>query len=227
MRRKLSRTAMGLVAVAVVAAGTLRAAADPMELPRLSPDAEPAKSTGWGWDGKAGVDPHRSNVPTALVPGAPLPGDGTGTGWASINLPGSDLVWQKASIDARVDPAQQAQVGVTFRKPIAAAGGVSLSLENSYSVTRRIESPSPVPQIQPNEPPAQNWGTGSAVRLDINKTSLSVGTALSSADNQWHNKIGVEREIFKGFSVTSEVTSVGTSSAGSGAGVGAKYKLQW
>jgi hypothetical protein len=54
-----------------------------------------------------------------------------------------------------------------------------------------------------------------------------VGAALSSADNQWHSKVALEREIFKGLSVTSEVTSVGTSSAGASAGVGAKYKLQW
>src|SRR5262245_24397168 len=113
MRHDLPRAAMGLAVVAVMAAaGMLRAAAEPMELPRLSRDAEPAKSSGLGWDGKAGVDPHRPNAPTSLVPGAPLPGDGTGTGWASINLPGSDLMWQKASIDARVDPAQQAQLGV-------------------------------------------------------------------------------------------------------------------
>jgi len=228
MRHELPRTTMGLAVVAaVVAVGTMPAAAEPMELPRLSRDAEAANRTGSGWDGKAGVDPHLTNAPTVLVPGATLTNDGTGTAWASINLPGSDLVWQKASIDARVDPAQQAQVGVTFKKPIVSAGGVSLTLENSYSLTRHIETPSPVPQIQPTEQAAQNWGAASAVRLDVNKTSLSVGAALSSADNQWHSKVALEREIFKGLSVTSEVTSVGTSGTGASAGVGAKYKLQW
>ena len=166
------------------------------------------------------------------MPGAAPIQDGSGTGWASISLPGSELIWQKASIDARVDPAQQAEVGVTLKRPIASTAGVALTLENSYSVTRKIETApsaaaaaqSPLPMT---EPAAQSWGAGSAVRLDINKTSLSVGSSLSSVDNQWRNKVALEREIFKGFSVSSEVTSVGTSNTGASAGVGAKYKLKW
>src|SRR5262249_44477528 len=185
----------------MLATATMSVAAEPMELPRLSRDGETSKPTIWDRDGKAGVDPHRSTAPTALVAGAAAVNDGTGTGWASVTLPGSDLVWQKASIDARVDPAQQAAVGVTLKRPIATTGGVALTVENSYSVTRRIDTPSPVSQA--GEQPAQNWGTGGAVRLDINKTSLSVGTSVSSADNQWHNKVGLEREIVKGLSVSS------------------------
>jgi hypothetical protein len=228
MFREFEHRASQLVlVVAMFAAGTIPAAAEPWELPRLSREDAPQRP--WNWDGKAGVDPYRSKAPTALVPGAAPTPDGSGTGWASVNLPGADLIWQKASIDARIDPTQQAQFGVTVKRPIASAGGVAVTLENSYSVSRRIEAaPSPVTtQSLPTTEPPQSWDAGSAVRLDIIKTSLSVGSSLSSIDNQWRNKVAVERELFNGFSVSSEVTSVGTTSASASAGVGAKYKLKW
>jgi hypothetical protein len=103
-------------------------------------------------------------------------------------------------------------------RPIATIGEAALTLENSYSLTRRIDGASPA---HTPEQAWQTWEAGNAVRLAIRDTSVSIGTSLSSYDT-WRGKVGLSHEILKGLSISSEVTT-GTADAS----INAEYKLNW
>jgi hypothetical protein len=99
-------------------------------------------------------------------------------------------------------------------------GEAALTLENSYSLTRRIDGASPAPSP---EQAWQTWEAGNAVRLAIRDISVSIGTSLSS-DDRWRGKVGLSHEILKGLSISSEVA---TGTADADASINAEYKLKW
>jgi hypothetical protein len=225
MLQEIRRTALRFaVAAGVAATATTNAIAEPLDLPRLPRESNDQVSPNGvmaEWDNEFGVDPNRPVDAMALAPGALPPHDGTGTAWASISAPASTLGWKKASIKARLNPAEQAEVGVTLERPIASLGEAALTLENSYSLTRQIAAASPIPQ--PPEQASHTWEAVNAVRLDIQDTSVSIGTSLSS-DDTWRGKVGLSHEILEGLSISTEVT---TGSDDADASINAEYKLKW
>jgi hypothetical protein len=232
-RRLALATALLLAAAALEAA---KAVAEPMEFPAMPRSAaapkapEAAPSAFAGWDGKVGVDATPTAAPVALSPGATAADNQTGAGWATISLPSLPAAWDKASIDARINPADQAAVGIKLKQPVAKVGDFGVTIENNYSVSRPVDGDAhlklpelPTQSITPT--PAQSWQAGSALRLGTADTSVSFGSALSSDDRNWHSKMGFSHKLAPGLSISTEISDVETRETT--ASVTAGYKVKW
>jgi hypothetical protein len=175
------------------------------------------------WDAKVGVD-FGLTAPTdpALPPAEPLaPRErSSGVAWSQVAVPGPKLPlgWDKTSIEARIDSAaERGKVSTTFSRSLP-LNGVTVTLENSYSLSQSLANgppshpaPMPSPGVQGLAGP-QNWGTEQAVKIKIlpTDTTFSAGTSLSSAQNQWHHQLGAEQKIYGPLNVTTSVTDPGS-----------------
>jgi hypothetical protein len=179
------------------------------------------------WDGKAGIDYRKPSIPGAdfqpdhLAAGS-LSDQSTGVAWATITGGQLPLGWDKASVETRVDPAQdQGMVGTTFSRSVPSLVGddVSVTLQNDVSMTRTL----------PNAPtPTHSWATSQALRFNIlpTDTSVSLGAGISSGEDKWLRSLSAEQKLFGGpVSVTGSVseTPVGEHSKSLKAG----FKRTW
>jgi hypothetical protein len=198
------------------------------------------------WDTKIGSDVHLAR-PVSPVPSENLllgttPDQSSGAVWGNVTMPGlRPLGWDKTSIEARVDTGkEEGKLGATLSRAVPVSKDLSVTLQNSYSVTRPLAEAGPQTPILPLTanasgtgpvPPAAGtssiWATGQSVRLNINPsgTSLSAGVATSTADDEWHNKLSVEQTLFGPLKVTTSVEDAG--SAASKKSITAGFKRAW
>lgn len=198
------------------------------------------------WDTKIGSDVHLAR-PTSPVPSENLlfgttADQSSGAIWGNVTMPGLlPLGWDKTSIDARVDAGKdEGKLGATLSRAVPIGKSLSVTLQNSYSVTRPIAEASPETTILPLVANAPNtapvaptagtsaiWSTDQSVRLNISPsgTSLSAGTATSTADGQWHNKLNIEQTLFGPLKITTSVEDAGT--AASKQSISAAFKRVW
>lgn len=176
------------------------------------------------WDTKVGVDVDlAAPLSTTSSPESHLDGPwtrdrSTGAGWASIAMP-APAGWDKAALEARVDPAQdQGRVTTRLSKSLPLGSGGRVTVKNGYSVTEAI--PNPVtgttlstpytpPLAKPATTASTTVATDHAVSLDIlpSATTLSVGAKLSTADDRWLRSLSAEQKLFGGpLSVTGTVS---------------------
>jgi hypothetical protein len=171
-----------------------------------------------------------------------LPGttpQSTGTVWSNITIPGAAKVWDKTTIEARVDPVQdQGKVGATLSRSVSLGHDLSVTLQNSYSVAHALTEHPPaattatvtaVGSPPPTGPPssAPIWTADQSVRLNLNGsgTTLSAGGGTSNLDDQWHNKLSVEQTLFGPLKVTTSVEDAGSSA--NKKSVTAAFKRAW
>jgi hypothetical protein len=215
-----------------------------------NPDGSVALSVGrrlseWepaAWEAKVGTDvklssDRGSSASENFLSG--LPADqSSGAVWAKVIMPSVvPSVWDKTAVEARVDAGQeQGKLGATLSRSVPIGRSLSVSLQNTYSVTRSLadrvaETPS-LPIIA-NPLPANavdgsaTWAAGQSVRLNIDPsgTALSVGGARSSADEQWHNKLSLEQSLFGPLKVTTSIEDAGTTA--SKKSISAAFKRVW
>lgn len=189
------------------------------------------------WDATVGTDLGLRNAPS--ITNSPDPwsaGDrdrrGSGAAWASVGL-----VPNFATVDARVDPGNdQGRVGTTFKYTKPVGNHVSVTLQNSYSVTETFSAssataPSDVPMMSVPVPSGiatpQVWGSEKAAKFDYLPTGTSFGAkvANSSTDPVTHNQLSAEQKVYGPLNVTTAVTDVGQS--GSSKSITARFKLNW
>jgi hypothetical protein len=171
-----------------------------------------------GWEAKAGVD--------GVAPPSPIPpepwtsGPASGAAWANVTAPGLDLPlsWDKASVETRLDPAQeQGKLGTTFSRSVPVGEKLSVTLQNGFSVTQTLGAAA-VPPASSTPAPAtgsasQVFGNSETVRLGIlpTDTTLALGAAKSSTDDKWLRSLGAEQKLFGGpFSVSGSVNETPT-----------------
>src|SRR4030095_5894582 len=104
------------------------------------------------WDARIGVDMTVARQGTAttsallsekLANGGSLP-QSSGTAWAAITAPGVASIWDKTSVEARVDPGQeQSKLGTSLSKSVPLTDQYSLTLQNSYNVIQQGVVPVP------------------------------------------------------------------------------------
>jgi hypothetical protein len=185
------------------------------------------------WDTKVGADMNvASNTPLTSgdVWARKAIGDtqsmqSTGSAWANMTAPGLGNIWDKTSIEARVDPSQeQSKVSTSVSKtmPIGSQP-YAVTVQGGYNI---IDSA--VPLVGVNGRP-----TNRAAELDQQTklefkdtgTSLLAGQTMSTMDDKWLRRIGAEQKLFGGVSVTGAVsqTADGTASKSVTAG----YKYNW
>jgi hypothetical protein len=201
--------------------------------PNGSSDVSVKQSLSAFLDAKVGADMTVTGPPQTLTEaqllserlanGGSLP-QSSGTAWAAITAPGAGPIWDKTSVEARVDPSQdQTKLGTSLSKSLPFSEQYSLSLENGYNLIE--QGVVPVPGIIGR--PAQNYQTDQTAKLSINETgtSFSAGQSLSSTDDKWLRKVGAEQKLFGGVSISGSIgeTPLGTTNKSVTAG----FKQSW
>lgn len=158
-----------------------------------------------------------------LANGGSLPQSG-GSAWASISAGGVASIWDKTSVEARVDPgADQSKVGTSLSKSVPLSEQYSLTLQSGYNLIQ--QGVVPVPGIDGH--PSRSSETDQSARLSVNDTgtSITAGQTLSTSDDKWLRRIGAEQKLFDGVTVSGSVgeTAQGTINKSIGAG----YKRSW
>lgn len=148
-----------------------------------------------------------------------------GSVWASLNAPGVGGIWDKTSLDARIDPsADQNRLGTAISKTIPMDNNqYALTVRNGYAVTQPLDAP--IAGLGPR--------TGRSIEIDRSAklefrdtgTSLIAGESLSTADNRWLGRLGAEQKLFGGVSISG--TYAQTADGASNKSLTAGYKYHW
>jgi hypothetical protein len=183
------------------------------------------------WDTRIGADMTVTRQPSTMsellsekiANGGSEP-QSSGTAWAAVTAPGVATIWDKTSIEARVDPAQdQSKLGTSLSKSLSLSQQYSLTLQNGYNVIQQGFVPAPGMAGHAT----RNYETEQSAKLSITDTgtSFSAGQTLSSIDDKWLRKIGAEQKLFGGVSLSGSIseTPLGTASKSISAG----FKQSW
>jgi hypothetical protein len=202
-------------------------------------------STEWQateFDAKVGTDvtlaaPRGSSASENFLRGATTD-QSSGVLWAKVTMPGFlPSIWDKTSIEARVDPGQdQGKLGATLSRSMPVGRDLSISLQNTYAVAHSLPdrvTETPAVPVMANPLPSTaldgsaSWTAGQSVQLNFapSRTALSVGGALSSTDAQWHNKLSLEQSLFGPLKITTSIEDAGT--AASRKSITAAFKRAW
>lgn len=188
------------------------------------------------WDAKIGADLGLAgNNPVTYQPLEPLDAysrrNTGGAAWASIG------VTDAASVDARVDPTtDQGRLAGTLRHSMPVGASLSLTLQNSLSVTDTFgtqgpSAPAGLPMMalpqDSGSAPSQVFGKEQAVKFNVlpTGTTLAAGLASTSVDPVTHNKFSAEQKLLGPLSVTTSVTDVGLTTVNRS--ISAGFKLNW
>lgn len=184
------------------------------------------------WDARIGADMTvaRQGTLTAqellsekLANGGSLP-QSSGTAWAAITAPGVGSIWDKTSVEARVDPgADQGKLGTSLSKSLPIGEEYSLTLHNGYNLIQ--QGIVPVPGIISH--PTRSYETDQSARLSIadTGTSFMAGQTLSTSDDKWLRKVGAEQKLFDGVTISGSVGE--TPSGVINKSFGAGFKRSW
>ena len=184
------------------------------------------------WDTRIGADMTvaRQGTLTAqellsekLANGGSVP-QSSGTAWAAITVPGVGSIWDKTSVEARIDPgAEQSKLGTSLSKSLPLGEQYSLTLQNGYNLIQ--QGIVPVPGIISH--PSRSYETDQSARLSIadTGTSFMAGQTLSTADDKWLRKVGAEQKLFDGVTISGSVGE--TPSGVVNKSFGAGFKRSW
>jgi hypothetical protein len=183
------------------------------------------------WDTRIGADMTVTRQPTTMsellsekaTNGGNAP-QSSGTAWAAATAPGVGSIWDKTTIEARVDPGQdQSKLGTSLSKSLPLNEQYSLTLQNGYNLIQ--QGVVPVPGIIAR--PARNYQTEQSAKLSIADTGTSfiAGQTLSSADDKWLRKVGAEQKLFDGVSISASVGE--TPQGATNKSLSAGFKRSW
>lgn len=184
------------------------------------------------WDTKVGVDMRLSAPDNAVPDPDRLLNKGSqsgGAGWASVSIPGlsSPIGWEKASIDARVDPARdEGRLGATLSRSLPLGETVAVTLSNGYGVTQAL-APTSGPTSVAAQPLSQHWETLGALRVDVlsTATALSADSKLSSTEDKWLRTYSAEQRVLGPLSITGSLSE--TANGGVDRSIKAGFKKTW
>jgi hypothetical protein len=154
-----------------------------------------------------------------LANGGSLP-ESSGSAWASVSAPGVDAIWDKTSVQARVDPGQdQSRLGTSLSKSVPLNGHYSLTLENGYNVVEQ--------GLGTIGRPTHSYDTEQTAKLNLNDygTSFTAGQAFSSTDERWLHSVGAEQKLFGGVSINGTISE--TAAGPENKSITAGYKQSW
>jgi hypothetical protein len=184
------------------------------------------------WDTRIGADMTVARQGTAttsellsekLANGGSLP-QSSGTAWAAITAPGVASIWDKTSVEARVDPgSEQSKLGTSLSKSLPLSEQYSVTLKNDYNLIQ--QGLVPVPGIVSH--PARSHETDQSARLSVadTGTSLIAGQTLSTSDDKWLRKVGAEQKLFDGVTISGSIGE--TPSGAANKSLSAGFKRSW
>jgi hypothetical protein len=170
------------------------------------------------WNSRIGADfslaapttPTGAINPTRLLSGA-APEFSTGTAWLSATAPALDLplTWDKASIEARIDPAHdQGKIGAVLSKSVPLSSELMLSLQGMMSaqepLTALVDSAAAAT--------SRSYTFDRVVRLTIphSGTSFAVGNSRSVLDDRSLQRISAEQKLFGHVDITGSLNETAT-----------------
>jgi hypothetical protein len=184
------------------------------------------------WDTRIGADmtvarqgplTNSELLSERLANGGSLP-QSSGTAWAAMTAPGVASIWDKTSVEARVDPgSDQTRFGTSISKSVPLNGQYSLTLLNGYNLIQ--QGVVPVPGIVSH--PSRSYEADQSARLSINDmgTSFVAGQTLATGDDKWLHRIGAEQKLFDGVTISG---SIGESAQGpANKSLTAGFKRSW
>ena len=145
----------------------------------------------------------------------------SGTAWASVSAPGVGSIWDKTTVEARIDPSQdQGKLGTSLSKSLKLNEEYSLTLQNGYNMTQGL---APLP----GSAGRTAYGTEQSAKLGLTDTgtSFSAGQSLSTTDDKWLRKIGAEQKIVGGFNISGSIAETPLGIANKS--VSAGFKQSW
>ncbi|MBR1123989.1 hypothetical protein JQ628_20845 [Bradyrhizobium lablabi] len=184
------------------------------------------------WDTRIGADMTVVNQPQNATSADVLrqkfapdaaPSQSSGSAWAAATAPGVGSIWDRTSIEARVDPgSDQGRIGTSLTKAVPLTEQYSLTLQNGYNV---IQQGIPVPGTIGH--PSRTYETDQSARLSITDTGTSfiAGQTLSTTDDRWLRKFGAEQKLFDGVTVSGSIGE--TSSGATNKSISAGFKKSW
>lgn len=184
------------------------------------------------WDARIGADLNvATTTPTtsAEVLTTKLEHDNqipqsTGSAWASLTAPGLGRIWDKTSIEARSDPAQeQSKFSTSMSKSVPFGDDrYSLTLQNGYNVTQQTLVP-----VFGFGASTRVFETDQSAKIGIAETGTSfiAGQTHSTSDNKWLHRIGAEQKLPGGVTVTGSVSETPDGTANRSLMAG--FKTRW
>jgi hypothetical protein len=184
------------------------------------------------WDTRIGADmtvARQGTLTTQELLSAKLENGGSvpqssGTAWAAITAPGIGSIWDKTSVEARVDPGQdQSRLGTSLSKSLPLSEQYSLTLRNGYNLIQ--QGIVPVPGIVSH--PTRSYETDQSAKLSIADTGTSfiAGQTLSTVDDKWLRKVGAEQKLFDGVTISGSIGE--TASGAAYKSFSAGFKHSW
>lgn len=185
------------------------------------------------WDARIGADMTVVNPAPGTTSGDLLqqkispnaaPENSSGSAWAAISAPGVGSIWDKTSVEARVDPAtEQGKLGTRISKSLPLGDSYSLTLQSGYNLIQ--QGLVPVPGVPAH--PSRNSETEQSAKLSISDTgtSFTAGRTLSSSDDRWLGRIGAEQKLFDGVTVSGSIGE--TASGAASKSISAGFKRSW
>lgn len=188
------------------------------------------------WDSKVGLDLNLAGsqgIPPATDPLGTNRQDSTGAAWATITAPALNLPagWDKATIDARVDPsADQRRIGTALTKSVPLNDNLSLTLKNGYAVTHQgpgAASPESAAAPVTAPTPADIYSADTSAKLNLlpTGTAIAVEAARSTTDDKWLRTLRTEQKLFGGINVTGAISE--TPEGLPSRSIGAGFKKNW
>lgn len=172
---------------------------------------------------RQGVATTSEQLSEKLANGGSLP-QSSGTAWAAITAPGVASIWDKTSVEARVDPtSEQSRIGTSLSKSVPISEQYSLTLKNDYNLIQ--QGLIPVPGIISH--PARSAETDQSARLSIADTGTSVtaGQTTTTSDDRWLRKVGAEQKLFDGVTISGSIGE--TPSGATSKSLSAGFKRSW
>jgi hypothetical protein len=189
------------------------------------------------WEANVGADLKTATPPAiGFAPGRPFPGTaddaGAAAAWASIGVP------NLASVDARLDPAnERSKLGGTLKHSVPVGKDISVTVQNTYSVTETFSSPATglaglpllaaAPPAADSQGPTEVYGSEKSVKLAIGSTgtTLAAGVTTASNDPVMHDTLSADQKLFGPLHVTTAVSDIGQPVTNKS--VTAGFKLNW
>ncbi len=148
-----------------------------------------------------------------------------GSAWAGMTAPGVGTIWDKTTIEARINPStDQTTFGTAISKSLPfGSNRYSLNMQSGTNL------------IQQGHTPLAGLVGGASSNLAIDNsaklnflatgTSLIAGQTLSTTDDRWLSHVGAEQKLFGGVSVTGSISE--TAEGYAERSLKAAYKYRW
>lgn len=129
----------------------------------------------------------------------------TGSAWANMTAPGLGNIWDKTTVEARVDPTQeQSRINTSISKTVPIGQQYAITAQTGYNV---IQSATPMVGADGRVAKgAAEMDRSAKLEFKDTGTSLLAGETMSTMDEKWLRRVGVEQKVFGGISVTGSVS---------------------